>query len=123
MVASQPISKIDNIPLFPAIAIPVEIKSSFECPSDHLDCLNAHLEKVTKILIVGWRAAEKHFLDLLSRVVTDKIPVQVVAGGRSLGEEVLSRFASAGMRVAGEALDVGFSHYVLNRAAERFFEI
>jgi len=123
MVVGQPISKVEDIPLFPAIAIPVENKSGFKCPSDHVDCLRAHLEMVTKILIVGWRATERHFLDLLRGAVTDKIPVQVVAGGRGPGEEVLSHFAAAGISVLGEALDAGFSHYVLNRTAEQFFEM
>jgi hypothetical protein len=43
IVVSHPIGKIDDIPLFPAIAIPVETKLYFECPPDHLDCLWTHL--------------------------------------------------------------------------------
>jgi hypothetical protein len=123
LAGGQPISNIGNIPLFPAIAIPVETKSGFECPSDHLECLSAHLGKVTKIIIVGWRATEKHFLDLLSGAVTGNIPVQVIAGGRDPGEEVLSHFSTAGISILGEALDAGFTQYVVSREAERFLKM
>ena len=102
---------------------PVETKSGFECPSDHLECLRVHLGRVTKILIVGWRATEKHFLDLLSGVVTDKIPVQVVAANQTAAAEVFSHLDFAGISVVGEAVDRGFTEYVVSREAERFLKM
>jgi SIR2-like protein len=54
-----------NTVLFPAIAIPVEKKQVFECPQDMLDDLKKLLPRVTKILVIGWRATEDNFLDLL----------------------------------------------------------
>jgi hypothetical protein len=123
MVAGgHPIAKDGDIPLFPAIAIPVETKPTFECPSDHLECLREHLRKVTKILIVGWRATEKHFLDLMNSSGIAKIEVQVVAANKPEAEEVLGRF-TAGRSFPGEAVEGGFTDYVVSRAAERFFKI
>jgi hypothetical protein len=121
VVGPHPISNVDNVPLFPAIAIPVETKPGFECPSDHHECLRTHLERITKVLVVGWRATEKHFLDLFSSAVKGQIAVQVVAGQKNCAEEVLSHIASAGINVVGEALDGGFTEYVIRREAEKFF--
>lgn len=36
LVDTRPIGKIGDTPLFPAIAVPVEMKRDFECPNDHL---------------------------------------------------------------------------------------
>ena len=121
LVHEHPIGKIDDIPLFPAIAIPVETKVGFECPNDHLECLRANLGRITKILVLGWRATEKHFLDLLKDSVAGEISVQVVAGRRQCAEEVLSRIHDAGIRVCGEAAEGGFTDCVVRRQAERFF--
>lgn len=44
----------------PAIALPVEQKSDFECPPAQLDLLCGLLPRVTRILTVGWRATEDH---------------------------------------------------------------
>ena len=50
--------------LFPAITIPAERKTKFSCPNTHIEVLKKILPKVTKLLIIGWRGAEKHFLDM-----------------------------------------------------------
>jgi hypothetical protein len=49
----------------PAIAIPVDRAKTFVCPPEHVRRLSDDLEQVTRILVVGWRAAEQHFLDML----------------------------------------------------------
>src|SRR5207244_6413216 len=56
---------LDGKPAFPAIAIPVETKRSFECPAEMLEGLVELLPFVSKLLIIGWRATEAHFLSLL----------------------------------------------------------
>lgn len=111
-----------NIPLFPAIAIPVETKSTFECPKEHLDCLRKNIGQVRKVLIVGWRAAEKHFLSLLRERLTTKIRVQAVAGNKAEAERSLAQLVDAEIVHDGEAMDYGFTEYVISREAERFFQ-
>jgi hypothetical protein len=51
----------------PAIAIPLDRAKKFVCPPSHLERLSRDLEQVTHILIVGWRANEQHFLELLRK--------------------------------------------------------
>jgi hypothetical protein len=96
IVNDHPIGKIDDTPLFPAIAIPVETKLEFECPPDHLDCLCKHLGRITKVLTVGWAAQEQHFLKLLREHLTQEIRVVAVAGPEPQGEQVLDRIKVRG---------------------------
>jgi len=118
----HPISKIDDIPMFPAVAIPVETKRDFECPSDHLECLRTHVSKVTKIILIGWRGTENHFLKLLKDNLADAVRMQVVAGQRDWAEEILSRMINRGIADSGVSgvVDGGFTEYVVSREAERF---
>jgi hypothetical protein len=55
---------------FPALAIPVEKKSQFVCPPEHLQALADVLPRVTKIITIGWRATEQHFLTMLKKPLT-----------------------------------------------------
>jgi hypothetical protein len=113
---------VEEKPLFPALAIPVETKRDFECPADHLASLCEHLGKVSKILIIGWRATEGHFLKLLKEhLPADEIHVQAVAAGKEAAEEALAQIRGAGIKFVGSAQDGGFSEYVIRREAERFF--
>ncbi|MGI8412829.1 MAG: hypothetical protein ACR2QA_10140 [Solirubrobacteraceae bacterium] len=62
-----PIDQVQDPPVLmvPALAIPMEAKTDFECPQSHLAALRSDLPAVRRLLIVGWRAAEPHVVDLL----------------------------------------------------------
>ncbi len=49
----------------PALAVPVETKGEFECPPEHMETLRALLPTVDRVLVIGWRATEQNFIDLL----------------------------------------------------------
>jgi len=49
----------------PALAIPTAAKSRFVCPKEHVARLEKLIPEVTKILAIGWRGTEQHFLKLL----------------------------------------------------------
>ena len=49
----------------PALAVPVERKLSFECPPKHMKALEELLPGVDRLLVIGWRATEENFLELL----------------------------------------------------------
>jgi hypothetical protein len=121
IVDSVPIGKVDDIPLCPAIALPVETKSNFECPSDHLNCLCEHLGKVTKVVTIGWAAQEQHFLELLKKHLTEDISIYAVAAGKQDAEGVLQRIKAAGICVKdAEAAEGGFTQCTVKREFERF---
>jgi hypothetical protein len=48
--------------LVPAIAIPVQAKSQFECPPEHVNALLQATRTATQLLIIGWKGMEQHFL-------------------------------------------------------------
>jgi hypothetical protein len=76
----------NGLPAFPAIAIPVEKKNQFACPQSFIDGLTEVLPKISKILVVGWRATENHFLELLKRNLPPRVQLYIVAGQPQLGE-------------------------------------
>lgn len=76
---------------FPAIAIPVAKKSDFECPEFMLNQLRALLPKVTRGLIIGWRATEEHFFAMLREHLTEKCFFAVVAGSEREATETRDR--------------------------------
>jgi hypothetical protein len=72
-----------NMAGFPALAIPVERKSSFVCPPEHLEALGNLISRVTKIIAIGWRASEQHFLEMLRKPLTGlcgDVDLMVVSG-------------------------------------------
>jgi hypothetical protein len=74
----------------PALAVPTTSKSSFECPPEHVDSLEALLAKVDRLLVVGWQGQEETFLEMCA----DRIP----AGLRGL---VISHEIGSAEKIAG----------------------
>ena len=118
---ARPLAKDEtNMPLFPAISIPVETKTTFECPKEHLEHLCDQLGKVTRILIIGWRAAEKHFLALLKQHLRGKVRIEAVLGSDADALAAINQFTNAQIAHVGQPTSYGFSDYVGNHEAERF---
>jgi hypothetical protein len=109
-----------RVGLVPAIAIPVEKKAYFECPQEHLDALKQFLPQVDRLLLIGWRATEDHFLTLLQDNLKGPLLAQVVA--RS---EIDARGIASGLqggtfseiRVDWEYAPAGFTDFIVNRRA------
>jgi hypothetical protein len=60
----------------PAIAIPTQTKTTFECPPEHLAALEEWLPEVDRFLVIGWRAQERHFLDLCEKHLANKTGIE-----------------------------------------------
>jgi hypothetical protein len=82
---------VDGRPVFPAIAIPVEKKGSFECPQRMVEELIALLPQITKIFVIGWRASEAHFLELLKQRLRRGVYLSVIAGSPAEAEDIRVR--------------------------------
>ena len=91
----RPPGEPDTPALFPAIAIPVEKKQVYECPEYMVDDLNKLLPQVTKIIVVGWRARETHFLDLLKQHLKRGVYLTVVAEGQKEADDIRVRINRA----------------------------
>jgi SIR2-like domain len=116
-----PFTKSNGLPVYPALAIPIINKQSFECPIEHLDQLNRVIGKTKRMLVVGWRGTEKHFRDLIKSNAPGEIEVESVCGTRDYSTEPLNNIQNHGISISGTPYDGGFTEYVKNREAERFF--
>lgn len=80
----------------PAIAIPVEGKSEFECPDLHLEALDAAIDDADTALILGWRGAERHFLERWA-AARKTGALHIVSGSTAGAQEVKGRLADFGL--------------------------
>ncbi len=83
--------------LYPALALPMTGKGSFECPLGHVDMLTAALAEVSGALVVGWRAQEEHFTAMLSSV-PEGIPLDFVSPEPEVGERLAEMLRGADIR-------------------------
>jgi hypothetical protein len=99
----------------PALAVPIVSKSEFVCPTNHVDALREFLPKVTRVLIIGWRAAEEPFLQMLKIGLGPDVKGMVVCGGDTSAKETADRLKAYG--VGGEYLPKtgGFSDFMQAR--------
>ena len=109
---------MDGQILLPALAIPVEKKRAFECPPEHLQALANGLREVTKIIAIGWRAMEQHFLEMLRERLTGlkgDVDLMVVSGSENGTKGTM---ANLGMNETSpckrELVDSGFTGLVNN---------
>ena len=120
ITGTHPMFRHHNAALFPALAIPVEKKRSFECPPEHLDALHTCIPEVSKILIVGWRATEYNFLDLLVNKLRKRVRVMVVAGGQNHADEIAAKLAEAGIKGDFLSTGGGFTDLIEKREIDYF---
>ncbi|HYL85881.1 MAG TPA: SIR2 family protein [Candidatus Angelobacter sp.] len=113
--------------LFPAIAIPVQKKSIFECPQPMLEEFVSVLREVRKILVVGWRATEEHFLALLGNRLTGlrpRVELYIVAGpDQQQGEEIGVRICRALLNNPPQSPTVdggGFTDFIRSPRVQQF---
>jgi hypothetical protein len=119
LISNNPIpNSSGTVTLFPALAIPVEAKSEFECPSDHLDVLCKMLPEVDSIITIGWRATEQHFLKLLKQYLAHHVRVKVVAANE--GQETINNMKKAGIDGTFFDTECGFTEFVVSRQAADF---
>jgi hypothetical protein len=100
-----------GILLYPAIALPATGKAGFECPAPHLEALDQDLARMDRLLVVGWKGQEEHFLKLLARQ-TQKVVADIVSGGEQSAIEVVERLAGRLKGLVASPFSGGFSDYV-----------
>lgn len=107
--------------MFPALAIPVEAKQDFECPQGHVHTLKSFIPNVTKILIIGWRATEKPFLELLKQELGHANPhIMIANGSQTDSESAATNIRRSGMPAQYSMLDDGFTDFNLKNRGREF---
>src|SRR6266702_3246483 len=110
----EQIVRRDNPPLFPVLSIPVEHKSQFECPSEHIRVLEETLPQVTKVMVIGWKAGDELFLDMMIKKMREAKEIMVVSSSQSSATKIATRIQNVGVR-ASEYLSAnanGFSEAI-----------
>lgn len=82
-VVQHPMVFDDGSVGFPALAIPVEKKNEFACPLEHIQVLADLIPRVTKVITIGWRATEEHFLRMLKAPLTglqSDVDLMIISG-------------------------------------------
>ena len=116
-----PIGKLEDTPVWPAIAIPVTTKRMFECPDEHLAMLKQLLPQTKKIVTIGWRGAEYNFLEILSKSLEHRqLPILPIAGSEEGRLELVDNFRRAGILLGVFPSESGFSDAIVARSIERF---
>jgi len=106
--------------IIPAITIPVESKSDYECPAHHLDKLEEYLSTVKVMVTVGWRASERGFLDKLAAKLHGSLNVMVVSSNEAGAHKVIKNMQNAGIRGEFGASKGGFTDFVRQAELTRF---
>ena len=104
---------------FPAIAIPLLTKSIFICPQAHLRELELALSTADRVLIVGWKAGDKPFLDFMKEHLSKGVSITVVSSSKKSAEEIISNKLSDFLCRA--ASNGGFSAFVNSDDIRQFF--
>lgn len=106
----------------PALAVPIESKSAFVLPDHHRERLVVDLQEVDRVLVVGWRATEQHFLKLVAdHVVKDLRGVVVACNNRDESRATALALLSGRGAVRGQVShehDLGFSDLVGHEIVE-----
>lgn len=110
--------------LLPAIAIPVERKPHFEADPAHEARLREVLPRIDKVITVGWRAQELHFLDLLRdgglrKDATCLVVTKSVAGANEVRERLRAHVGLGDCAYAGHDFG-GFSGLVAGDILAQF---
>lgn len=124
IVNSFPMLVEDGYVLFPALAIPVEMKDSFECPDYHVKSLRGVLPEVTKILTIGWRATEADFLQMLRSPLPKLRNLMIVSGGHKWAQETYWNLGGGGRALPAPTLAAGgFTELIRSREVEAFLRV
>lgn len=119
-IKGQPPS--DGNAWYPAIAIPVEAKKDFECPEGHLFVLESLIPQITRILTVGWRATEGHFLARLKERLSKSVEFVACSGSPAGSAETVANIRDAGIDGVFDPLNAGFTEMVASNHLEAFFK-
>jgi hypothetical protein len=124
LIGEAPPAPRNDQAVFPALAIPVETKLAFECPPEHITALKAFIPEVRKILIVGWRATEQPFLELLKEGLGHANPIiMAVNGPQAESDRALENIARAGIRGRGRKppqSEYGFTDFIRSHGENQF---
>lgn len=113
----------NKVGYFPALAIPIENKSKedFILPPGHFEKMIGAIKDTTFLIVIGWAAAEKHFMELLKTYLKPYIPVTIICAAG--GGDTRKRLEEAMPYLEYHVLHHGFSSFLdIEYMLERILE-
>jgi hypothetical protein len=128
ITASKEIVTLDQIKAreprsIPAIAIPVVEKTGehFECPRSHIDQLQQLIPTVNRVISIGWRGTENHFLPMLRAL--NQVYIMTVGASPSDAKQTADKLRSISIPVIHEWNIQGFSSAVRERSFDQILRL
>ncbi len=103
--------------LLPALAVPIAGKSDFECPPLHRAKLGELIPRVRRILCIGWRGQESHFLQMLKVGLKGAVLLRAVADSVQNAQTTLDTILRARVAATSAEAHGGFSSAALRSGA------
>jgi hypothetical protein len=97
------------IPLFPALTIPIENKSKYECPQEHSETMERNLPHISRMLLIGWRASEKRFVGSLADNIQKDTRIMIISSTETNALHLIGQMKGAGVSGTFIAAKSGFS--------------
>jgi UDP-2,3-diacylglucosamine pyrophosphatase LpxH len=113
----------DGRALFPALAIPVENKFDYVCPTDHVQELYKALPRVRKVITIGWRGVEMDFLLKLPTSLAAQPALMIISDTDNSATETHANLLKGGAKFSRLVGGVGgFSKVILGHQIEDFLQ-
>lgn len=81
------------------------------------------LEKVDRILVIGWRAQDEYLLQLLKNHLKQKVKMTIVSSNEAKAQEIGLKFKDI-QQISAEDITIskseGYTNYMIHREYEKF---
>lgn len=105
----------------PALAIPLQNKSRYVCPEEHIKVMRASLSEIDRVLFIGWRGGDSFLIEELNKALDGKkIPITIV-GMPDTVDSLTSCLGPLSAQVTHRSGE-GFSKYLTTPKFEEFFK-
>ncbi len=109
---------------FPALAIPLNGKDKFLCPPGHISSLTEELNRVDRILIIGWKAGDPWLLNLLKEHNACEGKRILVVSGSSSGAQEVAKVIKNKLNIEQKQIECyvgGFTQFMGDDDCVNFF--
>jgi hypothetical protein len=93
--------------VLPAIAIPLERKTGYWCPANHVQTLEDCVSKTDRLLVIGWKGAEEDFVKLLGQALKKGVPKMLVSRSGGSAVKIRDKLIESGVGTTGEWVCTG----------------
>ena len=114
-IGEYPIGRSNDspwVPLFPALTIPIENKSQYECPQEHSETMERNLPHISRMLLIGWHASEKRFLDTLADSIRKDTEIMIISRNETSALHLIGQVKGAGVSGHFQTAKSGFSNSI-----------